>query len=73
VCGTAVEQLNAEVCPNHARALESVRQAYESWATAFSGLGVTDFLKRVLTLEGTGKSAREIAEFLQRYPEKWKR
>ncbi len=73
VCGSGVEQASAELCPTHARALDSVRRAFESWAIAYGGVGLTDFLKRIVTLQGTGRSAREIAEFLQQHPEKWKR
>jgi len=56
----------------HARALDSVRQAYEAWAKAFGSIGRADFLKRVAKQQGTGKNAREIVEFLQQRPEKWK-
>lgn len=73
MCGLTIEEANVELCPTHARAVESVRQAYESWATAFGGLRLADFLKRIIMLQGTGRSAREIAEFLQKHPEKWRR
>ena len=73
VCGLAIEQANAEICPTHARALDSVRQAYESWAIAYGSVELADFLKRIIKLQGTGRSAREIAEFLQQHLEKWKR
>jgi len=72
VCGLAIKQANAELCPTHARALDSVRQAYESWAIAYGGIELADFLKRIVKLQGTGRSAREIAEFLRQHPEKWK-
>ena len=47
-------------------------QAYEAWAKAFGSIARADFLKRVAKQQGTGKNAREIVEFLQQRPEKWK-
>ncbi len=72
VCGQATEKAERNLCPIHARALLSVRQAYEVWATAFGGITLADFLNRVARLKGTGGSAREIAEFLQQHLERWK-
>jgi len=72
VCGQATEQANADLCLIHARALESVVQAYEAWAKAFGSIARADFLRRVAKQQGTGKNAREIVEFLQQRPEKWK-
>jgi len=73
VCGSAIEQVDAVLCPNHARALDSVRKAYELWALAYGGVGLADFLKRIVMLQETGRTAKEIAEFLQQHPEKWQR
>jgi len=72
VCGQATEQASADLCLTHARALDSVRQAYEAWTKAFGSIGRADFLKRVAKQQGTGKNAREIIEFLQQRLEKWK-
>jgi len=72
VCGKAAEQAERNLCPIHARALLSVKQAYEVWATAFGGITPTDFLNRVARLKGTGRNAREIVEFFQQHPERWK-
>jgi len=72
VCGQVTEQANSDLCLIHARALESVRQAYKAWAKAFGSIARADFLKRVAKQLGTGKNAREIIEFLQQRPEKWK-
>jgi len=47
-------------------------QAYEAWAKAFGSIARADFLRRVAKQQGTGKNAREIVEFLQQRPEKWK-
>jgi len=49
-----------------------MRQAYEVWANAYGGITQAEFLKRVAKLQGTGRNAREIAEFLHQHPEKWK-
>jgi hypothetical protein len=72
VCPKPVEQAERNLCLIHARALLSVRQAYEVWASAFGGITPTDFLNRVARLKGTGRNAREIVEFLQQHPERWK-
>jgi len=72
ICGQATEQVNGDLCLTHARGLDSVRQAYEAWAKAFGSIARADFLKRVAKQQGTGKNAREIVEFLQQRPEKWK-
>ena len=72
VCGKATEKAERNLCPIHAQALLSVRQAYEVWATAFGGITPADFLNRVARLKGTGRNAREIVEFLQQHPERWK-
>ena len=73
VCGSAIEQVNAELCPDHARALDSVRKAYELWALAYGGVALADFLKRIVMLRETGRSAREITEFLKQHLERWQR
>src|SRR5207245_5909637 len=71
VCGPAPEQASADLCLAHARALDSVRQAYEAWAKAFGSIGRADFLKRGAKQQGTGKNARQIVEFVQQRPERW--
>ncbi len=71
VSAKPIEQAERNLCPSHARALLSVRQAYEVWATAFGGITPADFLNRVARLKGTGRNAREIVEFLQQHPERW--
>ena len=72
VCRKETEQATADLCPAHARALDSVKKAYEAWAKAYGSLLQDDFLKRIAKLQGTGKNAREIVEFVQYHPEKWK-
>jgi hypothetical protein len=72
VCGKATEQAKQNLCATHARALLSVRQAYEVWVTAYGGITPADFLNRVARLKGTGRNAKEIVEFLQQHPERWK-
>jgi len=72
VCGKETEQATADLCPAHARVLDSVKKAYEVWAKAYGSLRISDFLQRVAKLQGTGRTAREIVEFLQQHPEKWK-
>jgi len=49
-----------------------VKKAYEVWAKAYGTLSQDDFLKHIAKLQGTGKNAREIAEFVQHHPQKWK-
>jgi hypothetical protein len=71
VCGNAAERAERNLCPTHARALLSVRKAYEIWATAFGGITPANFLNRIARLKGTGRNAREIIEFLQQHPERW--
>jgi len=51
--------------------LDNARLAFEAWANAFGSIGL-EFLKRISRLQGTGRNAREIAEFVQKHPEKWK-
>jgi hypothetical protein len=72
VCGKGAEQAESNLCLIHARALLSVRQAYEVWASAFGGITPAEFLNRVARLKGTGRNAKEIVEFLQQHPERWK-
>ena len=72
VCGKATEQAEQNLCATHARALLSVRQAYEVWASAFGGITPTDFLNRVTKLKGTGRNAKKIVEFFRQHPERWK-
>jgi len=72
VCGQPGEPDEADFCPAHTRALESVRQAYEAWANAFGSIAQADFLNRVARLKGTGRNAKGIVEFLQQHPERWK-
>ncbi len=68
----AGELTNSDFCPAHSRALDSIRRAYEVWAKAFGSISPADFLKRVGSLQATGRNTREIAEFLQKHPRKWK-
>jgi len=49
-----------------------VKKAYEVWAKAYGTLSQDDFLKHIAKLQGTGRTAREIAEFLHQHPKKWK-
>jgi hypothetical protein len=72
VCRKAAEQAEPNLCLIHDRALLSVKQAYDVWATAFGGITPADFLNRVARLKGTGRNAKEIVEFLQQHPERWK-
>ena len=72
VCGKETEQATADLCLGHTRALDSVKKAYEVWAKAYGTLSQDDFLKHIAKLQGTGKNAREIAEFVQHHPQKWK-
>jgi len=72
VCGNAAERAERNLCPIHTQALLSVRQAYDVWASAFGGITPADFLNRVARVKGTGGNAREIVEFLQQHPERWK-
>ena len=72
VCGNAAERAERNLCPIHAQALLSVRQAYEVWASAFGGITPTEFLNRVSRLKGTGSNAKEIVEFFRQHPERWK-
>jgi len=72
VCGQPSESDRADFCPAHARALESVGKAFEAWANAFGGIAQANFLNRVARLKGTGRNAKEIVEFLQQHPERWK-
>ena len=72
VCRKETEQATTNLCPAHARALDSVKKAYEVWAKAYGSLLHDYFLKRIAKLQGTGKNAREIVEFVQHHPEKWK-
>ena len=72
VCDQPSEPDRVDFCPAHARALESVRKAFEAWTNAFGGIAQADFLNRVARLKGTGRNAKEIVEFLQQHPERWK-
>ena len=72
VCGKESEPAKADYCPGHNRAYDNVRRAFSAWTTAYGTLSPCDFLKRVEKLPGTGHNAREIIEFLQRNPARWK-
>ncbi len=72
VCGKESEPAKADYCPAHNRAYYSVKQAFSVWTIAYGTLSPSDFLKRVGKLPGTGQNAREIVEFLQRNPARWK-
>ena len=41
------EQATADLCPVHARVLDSVKKAYEAWTKAYGSLRLPDFLQRV--------------------------
>ena len=72
ICGKQSEPGKANYCPAHNRAYHSVRDAFSAWTTAYGSLSSSDFLKRAGKLPGTGRTAREIVEFLQRNPARWK-
>ncbi len=72
VCGKETEAAKANFCQAHSRASDRVRQAYSVWTTAYGSLSLSDFFKRVRKLPGTGQNAREIVEFLERNPPRWK-
>jgi len=72
VCGKEAEPSKADLCPAHARAFDNVKQAFTVWTTAYGSLSPSDFLKRVGKLAGTGKNAKEVVEFLERNPARWR-
>jgi len=49
-----------------------VKKAFEVWAKAYATVSQDDFLKQIAKLQGTGRTAKEIAEFLHQHPEEWK-
>jgi hypothetical protein len=71
VCGQTGIPADPDFCPAHARALDIVKQAYDVWAKALGSISLADF-KRIGGLSGTGRNAREIAEFVLQHPERWK-
>ncbi|HVH14612.1 MAG TPA: hypothetical protein VNA15_02695 [Candidatus Angelobacter sp.] len=72
ICGQATEEARLDLCATHTRALHRLEQAYDVWVNAFGGIAPADFLKRLARLRETGKNAKEIVDFLQQHPEKWK-
>jgi len=59
-------------CSNHLEAYAKVRDAYSLWYAAYGNLTAEDFLKRLFELPETGDRAKEVVQFLSRYPERWK-
>ncbi len=72
LCGKETEPGKADYCAPHNRAYESVKHAFSAWTTAYGTLSRSDFLNRLGKLPGTGQTAREIVEFLQQNPARWK-
>ncbi len=72
ICGRETEAANATFCRAHNRALDNLRQAFSAWTDAYGNLSFPDFLKRVGKLPGTGQNAKEIVQFLQHDPTRWK-
>ena len=72
LCGKETEPAEPNYCRAHHRALDSVKQAYGAWKTAYGSLSPSDFLGRIERLPGTGQNARDIVKFLLRNPSRWK-
>jgi hypothetical protein len=72
LCEKPVEPTQTDYCPPHNRAYDGVKHAFSIWTTAYGNLTPSDFLNCVAKLPGTGQTAREIVEFLQRNPARWK-
>jgi hypothetical protein len=71
ICHEETEQARPGYCPAHARAYENLKQAFTAWEAGYGTLTVSDFLKRVEKLPGTGGKAREIARSLIENPSRW--
>lgn len=66
VCREAVEP-SERFCEIHRLAHKNLRGSYARWKSAYSGqILEVDFLKRALSLDETGRAAREVISFLIR-------
>jgi len=65
-CGATAE-LSQRFCEIHQLAYNNLKDAYDKWRSAHSEqLQEMDFLKRVLSIDETGRAASEVASLLIR-------
>ena len=72
LCTDKTNAIAVDLCSLHARSLENLKIAHKEWDSAYGGLSLDEFLKRIAGLPGTGKAAKEVARYLRENPSRWK-
>jgi len=61
LCGREASSFESEaLCRYHRRAMDTLKQGYKTWSSAYSGISWTEYLNIVKTLEDTGQWIREV-------------
>src|SRR5690349_17831795 len=61
VCNESIDPRHSDYCSTHTRALENLKDAYQAWTNGYGDITVSDFLKRLRSLRGTGEKAKDVA------------
>ncbi|HDJ94718.1 MAG TPA: hypothetical protein ENG46_00070 [Acidilobales archaeon] len=51
-----------KLCRNHLRALENILEKYKVWVQAYGSLSWREYLKKISSLNVSGKWVREVAK-----------
>ena len=60
ICGS--EAIDMKLCRNHLRALENILEKYKVWVQAYGSLSWREYLKKISSLNVSGKWVREVAK-----------
>ncbi|MHA1944349.1 MAG: hypothetical protein ACW96M_08140 [Candidatus Thorarchaeota archaeon] len=61
ICGRNAKE--NELCRYHLEAMNNLRAAFGGWKTA-TGLGWTEYLERLVQIEGTGRWVVDVIEYV---------
>jgi len=62
ICGLPIKKDN--FCEHHYSAYIKLKEKYNEWAKAYLNLSFEKYIKKVISIETTGKWIKEVGEYL---------